>query len=227
VLTRCLAAVAVLVTQAHAAPSGYVYGTLLWIDDPPAFPARFCEGVHSDDAGLADVVVIAEPLDRPARDALRARQPTDQVELDWDEDRAVRVASVSPNGALAITNRTGRELKLKLFARDRLVLTAIASPAGVTTLHDLPEGILRVESDASVEGWVYVTPFPSQVTAGNCRYMFEVPIGRYRVRGWHPFAGERSITVAISRGGQSVVSWDHATKHGSLGPLVFDGKRAP
>ena len=219
--------VAVLVGEAHAAPSGYVYGTLLWIDDPPAFPARFCEGVHSDDAGLADVVVIAEPLDRSARDALRARQSTDQAELDWDEDRAVRVASVSPNGALAINNQTGRELKLKLFAGDRPLQTAIVSPSGVATVHGLPEGIVRVVSDTSVEGWVYVTPFPSRVTAGNCRYMFEVPIGRYRVRGWHPYAGERSITVAISHKGQSVVSWDHATKHGSLGPLVFDGKHAP
>jgi hypothetical protein len=223
-MTRWLIVGAVLAC-AEQARAAHVYGTLLWIDDAPAFPARWCEGMHTDTPGLADVVVIAEPLDPAAREHLLARHSDDHAELEWDENRALRVATVSPRDAIDIRNETGRELTLRVSGGGRLLETVKAPPSGTITLSGLPAGLVHIVSNASVEGWVYVTPFPATVTTGNCRYSFDVPAGRYRVRGWHPYAGERSITVAVSTQEQSVVSWEHAANHGRLGPLVFDRQR--
>jgi len=47
----------------------------------------------------------------------------------------------------------------------------------------------------AVDGWIYVTPWPSRVLRRPGRETFDVPNGRYRLRGWHPRGGERSVIV--------------------------------
>jgi hypothetical protein len=94
------------------------------------------------------------------------------------------------------------------------VRTVSVAAHGEAEVLALPEGILRVQSATSVEGWVYVTPWPSDVTGGNCRYEFEVPVGRYRLLGWRPYGGERSLVVRARE-----------TKHPPRSDLKFDSRR--
>src|SRR5262249_47344114 len=62
--------------------------------------------------------------------------------------------------------------------------------------------------------WVFVTPFPSRVSQGNCRFVFgDLPAGRYRLRGWHPTEGRRSRTVNVKVDAKVVV----------VTPLIYGG----
>jgi hypothetical protein len=182
-----------------------MYGTLFWnAGGNPSFPLRLCEGIHSDiHEGLADVVVIAEPLDQAAKRevlAHRSRMITQQPEgyLQWS-DSGIMVERVDPRAALTIANAELAERILKIRHGDQLVRDVIVPAGGEVEVKGLPEGILRVvaASQSRAEAWIYVTPWPSSVTGGNCRYSFELPLGRYRLRGWHPYAGERSMLVTV------------------------------
>jgi len=187
---------------------GALYGTLFWTSrrDPP-YPAQYCEGIHSDVyQGLEDVVVIAEPLEPSARKMLLATQAADIISddangvLDWEEHRLVRTARVAPQGILSIVNHTDGERTLQVFRDGTLVRTVVIPTRAEAAIRDLPEGVLRVwDAATKVEGWVYVTPWPSHITSGNCRYSFYVPFGRYRLRGWHPYGGERTLVVKVRR----------------------------
>ena len=186
---------------------GFLYGTLFWTSrrDPP-YPARYCEGIHTDlYEGLEDVVVIAEPLEPSARKVLLARRSDlfsgdANGDLEWNEDRPVRTGRVAPKGVLSIVNQMDTERTLQLFRDGTLVRTVVVPKGAEAEVRDLPEGVVRVWADSTkAEGWVYVTPWPSFVTSGNCRYSFEVPFGRYRLRGWHPYGGERTMVVRVRR----------------------------
>lgn len=192
-------AVALLITcaGATAGASGSIYGTLLWTgDQPPEFRARFCEGVHSDRfEGLADVVVIAEPLDAAGKHARGG-----DSELEWYDDRIV-VGSADPHSTLTITNLAHGPRTLRMFDGTKVVRELAIASMGHVDVTGLPEGVLHVtEADRpGSEGWIYVTPWPSAVTGGNCRWIFEVPLGRYRVHAWHPFGGERSVACTARK----------------------------
>jgi hypothetical protein len=143
-------------------PMSWLYGTVVWAGPPPKFNYEGCE-LHDFDieghdevtGGLADVVVVAEPLD-PATQKWFHAHPANQGELDWSGPPGDRVAVIAP-GAWS-------------------------------------EGIHHVVIDG-VLGWLVVTPYPAAVSGGNCRFAFNVPGGRYRLRGWHPRAGERARIV--------------------------------
>jgi hypothetical protein len=186
---------------------GSIYGTLLWTSDkPPAFRARFCEGTHSDRfEGLADVVVVAEPLDAAAKRALLATHSRmagqdGDSELDWYDDRIV-VGKADPRSKLTVSNLADGPRTLRILDGTKVVREIVIASMGDAEVTGLPEGVLRVTAvdQPSSEGWIYVTPWPSSVTGGNCRWSFEVPFGRYRVHGWHPFGGERSVPYSARK----------------------------
>src|SRR5262249_16441569 len=90
------------------------------------------------------------------------------------------------------------ERTLRFFRGDELLQTV---EPGEERRVRLPEGIIKVVDDHDLVGWVYVTPYPTRVSGGNCRFMFpELPPGRYRLRGWHPRGGERSQIVDVTAG---------------------------
>lgn len=182
---------------------GSIYGTLLWTrNEPPTFQARFCDGTHGGAVGLADVVVVAEPLDAAAQRALLAapsRRTSDQ-ELSWYDDRIV-VGTSDPLGKLTIVNAAAGSRTLKILDESEVVRELVLAPDASAEVTGLPEGVLRVvavERPGSV-GWIYVTPWPSSVTNGNCRWSFAVPYGHYRVHGWHPYGGERTILYTVRK----------------------------
>jgi hypothetical protein len=179
---------------------GSIYGTLLWTSDtPPAFRARLSE-THSDRfEGLDDVVVVAEPLDDAARNALRAAHSRmagqdGDSELDWYDDRIV-VGKADPRSKLTVNNFADGPRTLRIFNGPSVVHEVVIAAMGHADISGLPEGTLRVTAleRPGSEGWIYVTPWPSDVTTGNCRWSFEVPYGNYRVHGWHPYGGERWV----------------------------------
>jgi hypothetical protein len=188
-------------------PEGSIYGTLLWTsDEPPAFRARFCEGTHSDRFdGLADVVVVAEPLDAAAKRVLLATHSDmagqdGDSELDWYDDRLV-VGKADPRSKLTISNLAAGPRTLRILDGTKLVRELVIASMSDADVTALPEGVLRVTAveQPGSEGWIYVTPWPSSVTAGNCRWSFEVPFGRYVVKGWHPFGGERTVACSAAK----------------------------
>jgi hypothetical protein len=144
--------------------TGWLCGTVVWAGPPPKFANAGCE-VHDYEiqghdevtGGLADAVVVAEPLD-PATQKWFHAHPANGVDVDWSGPPGARVAVVAP-GAWS-------------------------------------EGIHHALVDG-VAGWLYVTPYPASVSGGNCRFVFEVPRGRYRLHGWHPKAGERARVVDV------------------------------
>lgn len=57
-----------------------------------------------------------------------------------------------------------------------------------------------VDATNQVRAWIYVTPYPAAVSGGNCRFWFsDLPSGRYRLHGWHPFEGRRARSVVVAK----------------------------
>ena len=123
--------------------------------------------------GLADVVVIAEPLDPAAQSSLQKHQSR-MVTQDpdgalWWLDRRVMVASVSPRGTLTLHNEEDSARTLRIRRDNTPVRELTIPPHAEVAIQDLPQGILRVTSatDPAVEGWIYGTPWPSSVSGGS------------------------------------------------------------
>jgi hypothetical protein len=150
--------------------------------------------------GADDLVIVVEPIDRHQRESLGRVAAFERPEvLWWDETRPTRLARVRPHGRLALHNPVPEPLSFELFRGKRRLARVTAEAHSDVELGDLPEGIVRVRRVGStVDGWIYVTPWPSRVLHAERRETFNVPFGRYRLRGWNPRGGERSVVVTAN-----------------------------
>jgi len=190
---------------------GTIAGTVLWAGKG----TRNCE-VHGFDmeghpgvkGGLDNVVVIAEPVSietqRLFREHPRQTDHGDPETVYWLPDP--RVATVAPGERLELHNDSGKPAHIRFFLGRVLLKELSLAPKEITTT-TLPEGLVRlVDPHTRISGWVFVTPYPSSVSEGNCRFVFsDVPGGRYRLRGWHPTEGRRSRTVNVKVDAKVVV----------------------
>jgi hypothetical protein len=150
--------------------------------------------------GADDLVIVVEPIDAHQRESLGRVAAFERPEvLWWDESRPTRLARVRPRGRLALHNPVPAPQTFELFRGKRLWARVIAEAHADVELRDLPDGIVRVRRVGStVDGWIYVTPWPSRVLHADRRETFNVPFGRYRLRGWNPRGGERSVVVTAN-----------------------------
>jgi hypothetical protein len=150
--------------------------------------------------GADDLVIVVEPIDVHQRESLGRVAVLERPEvLWWDESRPTRLARVRPRGRLALHNPVPEPQTFELFRGKRLLARVTAEAHADVELRDLREGIVRVRRVGStVDGWVYVTPWPSRVLHAERRETFNVPFGRYRLRGWNPRGGERSVVVTAN-----------------------------
>jgi hypothetical protein len=203
-------------TPAHAEKRGAIGGTVLWAGPMPSWIhcelcRSLCEVHYTPfddvDVGLANVVLIAEPLSHKTQAQFRAHPrgpdewadtryhgPFGWARFIWEPDDPEIVGFAHPAAPLLVDS----ERELRFYRGDELLQTI---EPGEEIRVTLPEGIIKVVDDHDRVGWVYVTPYPAQVSGGNCRFMFtELPPGRYRLRGWHPRGGARSLIVDVSAG---------------------------
>ena len=177
---------------------GTIAGTVLWAGKG----TRNCE-VHGFDmeghpgvkGGLDNVVVVAEPVSIETQRLFREHpRPPD--------------AGRSPDGPLGglaphqrhdgcarrvrVLQRFREPAHIRFFLGRVLLKEFSLAPKEIKTT-TLAEGLVRlVETHTRMSRWVFVTPYPSSVSEGNCRFVFsELPGGRYRLRGWHPTEGRR------------------------------------
>jgi hypothetical protein len=150
--------------------------------------------------GADDLVIVVEPIDAHQRESLGRVAVLERPEvLWWDESRPTRLARVRPHGRLALHNPVPEPQTFELFRGKRVLARVTAEAHADVELRDLPEGIVRVRRvGSSVDGWIYVTPWPSRVLHAERRETFNVPFGRYRLRGWNPRGGERSVVVTAN-----------------------------
>jgi hypothetical protein len=150
--------------------------------------------------GADDLVIIVEPIDAHARESLGRLDPFERPEvLWWDEARSSRLARVHPLGRIVLHNPVPEPLTFELYRGKRLYSRVTAEAHADVELRDLPAGIIHVRRVGSaLDGWIYVTPWPSRVLHAERRETFNVPHGRYRLRGWHPRGGERSVVVTAN-----------------------------
>jgi hypothetical protein len=199
--------------SSHDAPTapakgvGHLHGTVAWAGRAPEFADEGCAIQDADSAGhpeitggLAHVVVIAEPLAPQLQKVYRRPPPRPGTPparlrlLDWSAMLGVPIATAVPGVALSVRSL----VTLRFFAGDKLLATLAPSPTDGRIV--LPEGIVKVVDERGGLGWIYVTPYPSRISSGTCRFSFVLPAGRYRLRGWHPRAGERSLEIDVPAG---------------------------
>ena len=181
---------------------GSIRGTVAWAGAAAASDLNLGD-IHAFDieghpevtAGLEDAVVIAEPLDSGVQRWFQTHAPEGRA-LNWDTSHENRVATTAPEVSLAVSSTVA----LRFYLGNKLVQTVAASRGDSDSHIKLPAGIIRVLDSAGRVGWVYVTPYPTQVSNGKCRFLFHVPHGRYRLRAWHPRLGEQVRTVSIAAG---------------------------
>ena len=138
-------------------------------------------------------MIVVEPIDPHQRESLGRVAAFERPEvLWWDETRPMRLARARPHGRLALHNPVPEPQSFALFRGKRRFLRVTAEAHADVELRDLPEGIVRVRRVGStVDGSIYVTPWPSRVLRADRRETFDVPFGRYRLRGWNPHGGKR------------------------------------
>jgi hypothetical protein len=189
---------------------GMIAGTVLWAGRPRQWlPHDDCE-VHAFDmeghpgveTGLGNVVVVAQPLGRNNQDWFREHrwEPDRQADIYWDEEPYPTVIALTLGGPLLIRNALSTERQLRVYRGRELVDTVEIDAKGEKQI-PLAEGIFRIADPASrTQAWIYVTPYPADVSNGNCRFVFSsLPFGRYRLRGWHPRAGRRARTFMVRK----------------------------
>jgi hypothetical protein len=192
---------------------GAILGTVLWTGRPRSWFGNDggCE-VHESDmeghpgvqTGLANVVVVAQPLGRENQRWFHEHpsESDEDAELDWDEQLSPPVVAVPSSRSLVIRNKFGIDRQLFVY-RGRARVETIEIGANAEQKVTLPEGIVRLgDATSGAKAWVYVSPYPAWVTSGNCRFAFSnLPPGRYRLTGWHPRAGRRSREFPVRRRG--------------------------
>ena len=155
--------------------------------------------------GLSHVVVAVEPLAGGAKPssshsharshqhaaAATAAPPADII--DWDFARAPFLFTAHPHVATGVRS----PVTLRFFANDKLLATVPPSPNGDARVV-LPAGAVKILDDRGSIGWVFVTPYMARLSNGNCRFSFLLAPGHYRLRAWHPQAGERTLEVAVA-----------------------------
>ncbi|HEX8953806.1 MAG TPA: hypothetical protein VF945_18235, partial [Polyangia bacterium] len=146
------------------------------------------------------LVITVEPLDADARRLLARRGAFALPDvLWWDESRPERIARAFPLGRVALHNPVGASADFELWRGKRLWRRVTVEAHADCELRELPEGVVRVRRvGSSVDGWIYVTPWPSRVLGKAAHETFDVPAGRYRLHGWHPRGGERSVVVVAN-----------------------------
>lgn len=189
-----------------AAAVARLRGVVAWTGRVPDFADAGCDlqpvdlGDRTDiSGGLSRVVVVVEPLGaaKPSKHAHKhsaAPAATSAAALDiidWDFARAPFVGTAHPNVATAVRS----PVTLRFFAKDKLLATVPPSTGEGRVV--LPEGIVKVVDDRNGVGSIFVTPYFARLSNGNCRFSFLLAPGRYRLRGWHPQAGERTLTVDV------------------------------
>jgi hypothetical protein len=189
-----------------AAPrhGGMIVGTVLWAGNPNRSDCEThafeMEGHRGVNGGLANVVVVAEPVSPETQRQFRDHpRQTDASEPDiffWNADALTRVAV--PDAPFRFSNDSKAPAHI-LFSRGRVVIKELALARDETKTIELPEGLVRaVDPHTRISGWVFVTPYPSKVSEGNCSFVLDdLPAGRYRLRGWHPSEGRQSRTVNV------------------------------
>jgi len=163
-------------------------------------PRGDCCG-HVEVDGGSGVVLVVEPLDRQVRRALARRGSFGMADvLWWSEESEQRIARAYPMGRIALHNPIGDAQDFELWRGKRLIRRVTVGAHADLELRDLPEGIVRIRRvGSSLDGWIYVTPWPSRVLRKPGRETFDVPFGRYKLRGWHPSGGERSVIVTAAK----------------------------
>ena len=146
------------------------------------------------------LVIAVEPLDGEARRALARRGPFALPDvLWWDESRPERIARAVPRGRVALHNPVPASADFEIWQGKKLWRRVTVEAHADFELRDLPEGILRLRRVGGVvDGWIYVTPWPSRVLRAATHETFAVPVGRYRLHGWHPRGGERTALVVAN-----------------------------
>lgn len=157
-------------------------------------------GGHIDVDGGDGLVIAVEPLDAEARRTLARRGPFALPDvLWWDEAAAERIARAVPNGRVALHNPVPAGADFEIWHGKKLWRRVTVEAHADFELRELPEGILRVRRvGGAVDGWIYVTPWPSRILRARTHETFNVPNGRYRLHGWHPHGGERSVIVVAN-----------------------------
>jgi hypothetical protein len=160
---------------------------------------RECCG-HLEVDGSDDLVIVVEPIDGGTRKELAERGPKGSSDVMWwDESRSQRLARAYPMGRFTLHNPVGDTVDFEIYRGKKLWRRVSVGAHADLEVRELPEGILRVRRvGGDVDGWVYVTPWPSRVTHTARHETFNVPSGRYRLRGWHPHGGERSVVVVAN-----------------------------
>jgi len=157
-------------------------------------------GGHIDVDGGDGLVIAVEPLDAEARRTLARRGPFALPDvLWWDEAAPERIARAVPNGRVALHNPVPASADFEIWHGKKLWRRITVEAHADFELRELPEGILRVRRiGATVDGWIYVTPWPSRLLRAHTHETFNVPTGRYRLHGWHPRGGERTAYVTAN-----------------------------
>jgi hypothetical protein len=155
---------------------------------------------HIDVDGGGDLLIIVEPIDGATRKTIAQRGPKGTSDVMWwDESRPQRIARAFPMGRFTLHNPVGDVQQFELWRGKKLWRRVEVGAHADLEVRDLPEGILRVRRvGGEVDGWVYVTPWPSRVMRTERHETFAVPNGRYRLHGWHPRGGERSVVVVAN-----------------------------
>ena len=161
-------------------------------------PGECCGHIEVD--GGDDLVIIVEPLEAATRRQVAARGPRGSSDVMWwDESRPTRLARAFPLGRFTLHNPVAESVDFDIFRGKKLWRRVTVGAHADLMVDDLPEGVLRVRRvGGDVDGWVYVTPWPSRVMRSARHEVFDVPHGRYRLRGWHPRGGERSVVVVAN-----------------------------
>jgi hypothetical protein len=161
-------------------------------------PGECCGHIEVD--GGDDLVIVVEPLEAATRRQVAARGPRGISDVMWwDESRPQRLARAFPMGRFTLHNPIGDEQEYELWRGKKLWRRVAVGAHADLEVRELPEGILRVRRvGGDVDGWVYVTPWPSRVMHRERHATFNVPNGRYKLRGWHPRGGERSVVVVAN-----------------------------
>jgi len=150
--------------------------------------------------GRDDVVIIVEPIEGAARRELADSGAKGLPDVMWwDESRPTRLARAFPLGRFTLHNPVAESVDFDIFRGKKLWRRVTVGAHADLMVDDLPEGVLRVRRvGGDVDGWVYVTPWPSRVMHRERHATFNVPNGRYKLRGWHPRGGERSVVVVAN-----------------------------
>ena len=205
-MTRLALAVVLLAATARADPPAQ------GLDDPRVaeliarvlahigYRRESAYGGHIEVDGSDGLVIAVEPLDADARRTLARHGPFALPDvLWWDEARPERLARAVPGGRVALHNPVPASADFEVWRGKKLWRRVRVEAHADAELGELPEGILRVRRVGGVaDGWIYVTPWPSRVLRADKHESINVPAGRYRLHGWHPHGGERTVTVTAN-----------------------------